>query len=100
MFRFAVDVSTCLKLTSTYFCSDGQFYEQTEGLQWAHHFFPVVANFFMEDSEKKALEQATHKPVCCFWYLDDTFFTWHHGKDNLTEFLNNLNGLHNKMLFT
>ena len=66
MFRFAVDVSTCLKLTSTYFCSDGQFYEQTEGLQWAHHFFPVVANFFMEDSEKKALEQATHKPVCCF----------------------------------
>ena len=25
-------------LTLTYFCFDGQFYEQTDGWLWAHHF--------------------------------------------------------------
>ena len=34
---------------------------------------PVIANFFMEDFEKKPTEQATHKPVCWFRYGDDTF---------------------------
>jgi hypothetical protein len=25
---------------------------------------PVIANFFKEDIEKKAIEQAAHEPVC------------------------------------
>ena len=53
----------------------------------------------MEDSEKKATEQVTHKPVCWFRYADDTFI-WPHGQEKLTEFLNNLNRLHNKIQFT
>ena len=61
---------------------------------------PVIANFFMEDFEKKAIEQATHNPVCWFRYVDDTFIIWHHGQEKLTEYLNPLNGLHNKIYFT
>jgi len=61
---------------------------------------PVIANFFMEDFEKKAIEQATHKPVCWFRYVDDTFVIWSHGQEKLKDFLNHLNGLHNKMQFT
>jgi len=61
---------------------------------------PVIANFFMEDPEKKATEQATHKPVCWFRYVDDTSIIWPHGQERLTEFLNHLNGLHNKIKFT
>ena len=60
----------------------------------------VIANFFMEDHEKKATEQAIHKPVCWFRYVDDTFVIWPHGQEKLTEFLNHLNGLHNKIQFT
>jgi len=61
---------------------------------------PVIANFFIEDFEKKATEQAKHKPVCWFRYVDDTFVIWPHGQEKLTEFLNHLNGLHNKIRFT
>jgi retron-type reverse transcriptase len=73
--RFEDDVLALFKhvLTSTYFCFGGQFYEQTGGAAMGSPLSPVIANFFMEDFEKKAIEQATHKPVCWFRYVDDTF---------------------------
>ena len=58
-------------LTSTYFCFDGQFYEQTDGIAMGSPLSLVIANFFMEDFEKKATEQAAHKSVCWFRYVDD-----------------------------
>jgi hypothetical protein len=57
----------------------------------------VIANFFMDDFEQKAIEQATHKPACWFRYVDDTFVTWPHGQEKLEDFLIQLNGLHNKI---
>jgi len=59
---------------------------------------PLIANFFMKDFEKKAIEQAAHKPVCWFRYVDDTFDVWPHGQEKLTEFLN-LSGLYKKIQF-
>jgi len=53
-------------LASTYFCFKGHFYEQTNGVAMGSPLSPVTDNFFMEDFEKKVLEQATHKPVCWF----------------------------------
>jgi len=38
--------------------------------------------------------------VCWFRYVDDTFVIWPHGQEKLTEFLNHLNRLHNKIQFT
>jgi len=61
---------------------------------------PVIANFFMEDFEKEALELAAHKPVCWYRYVDDTFAIWLHGRERLTQFLDHLNGLHNNIKFT
>jgi hypothetical protein len=60
----------------------------------------VIANFYMEDFEKNAIEQATHKPVCWFRYADDTFVIWPHDQGKLENFLNHLNELHNNMQFT
>jgi hypothetical protein len=62
--------------------------------------FPVIANFLMEDFEKKAIEQATPKPVCWFIYVGDTFVIWPHGQEKLTEFQNHLIRLHKKVQFT
>jgi hypothetical protein len=64
--HFGEDVLALFKhvLTSTYFCFDGQFYEQTDGVAMDSPLSPVIANFFMENFEKNAIEQATHKPVC------------------------------------
>jgi hypothetical protein len=37
---------------------------------------PVIANFYMEDYEKAALELAPRKPCCWFRYIDVTFVIW------------------------
>jgi hypothetical protein len=34
---------------------------------------PVIANFFVEDFEKKPIEQAAHKPMYWFRCVDYTF---------------------------
>jgi len=82
-------------LTSTYFCDDGQFYEQTDVVAMGSPISPAIVNFYMEDFEMKDIETATHKPACWYRYVDDTFVIWPHGKEKLTDFLNHLNGIHN-----
>jgi hypothetical protein len=44
---------------------------------------PVIANFFMDDFEDRALKQVTHKLLCWFRYVDDTFVIWPHGSEKL-----------------
>ena len=46
-------------LTSTYICVDRQFYEQTDGVAMGSPLSPVIANFYMEDFETKAIDKAT-----------------------------------------
>jgi hypothetical protein len=42
------------KVTSTYFCFDGQFYEQTDRVAMGSSLSPVIVNFFMEKLKKKS----------------------------------------------
>jgi hypothetical protein len=53
----------------------------------------------MEDVEKEVLEQVTHKPICWFQYVDDTFVIWPHVREKLTEFLTHLIGFHTNIRF-
>ena len=69
-------------LTSTYFCVDGQFYEQTDDVAMGSPLSPVITNFYMEDFEMKAIKKATYKPACWYRYVDDNFVIWPHGKEN------------------
>jgi len=87
-------------LTSTYFCVDSQFYEQTDGVVMGFQLTPVIANSFMEDIETKAIEKASHKPACWYRYVYDTFVVWPHGQEKLMEFLNHLYVIHNKIQLT
>ena len=43
-----------------------------------------------------------HQHIHVFWfrYVDDTFVIWPHAKEKLTEFLNNLSGLHTDIQVT
>jgi hypothetical protein len=61
---------------------------------------PVIANFYMEVFEEMALNQAPHKPLCWFRYVDDTFVIWPHSPDRLKDFLDHLNGIHQNIQFT
>jgi retron-type reverse transcriptase len=99
--HFEKDILALFKhaLTSTYFCFDEQYYEQTDGVAMGSPLSPVIANFYMEEFEKTAIEQTTHKPVCWYRYVDDTFVIWPHSQDRLQDFLNHLNGLQKKIQF-
>jgi hypothetical protein len=61
---------------------------------------PVIANFCMEEFEKKAIETAIHKPTCWYRYVDDTFTVWPHGQEKLMDFLNHLNWIKDNIQFT
>jgi hypothetical protein len=71
--HFEEDILTlfCHILTSSYFSYTGQFYEQIDGVAMGSPLSPVIANFYMEDFEEMALDQAPHKPLCWFCYMDD-----------------------------
>ena len=87
-------------LTSTYFCVDGQFFEQTDGVAMGSPLSPVIANFYMEESEKNVIETATHKPACWYRCVDDTFVIWPHGQKRLMKLLEHLNGINKNTQFT
>jgi hypothetical protein len=61
---------------------------------------PVIANFYLEDDEKVALESASQEPCRWFHYIDDTFVIWPHGPDKLRDFLHHLNSIHQSIHFT
>ena len=100
--HFDKDILSLFKhtLTSTCFCFKGVYYEQTDGVAMGSPPSPVIANFYVEEFERKALERAPLKPTCWYRYVDDTFVIWPHGQDKLQDFLNHLNSLHNKIQFT
>jgi len=75
-------------------------HEQTDGVAMGSPLSPVIANFYMEDFEMKAIKTATHKPACWYRYVDDTFVIWPHGQEKLTDFLIHLNGIHNNIQIT
>jgi hypothetical protein len=60
---------------------------------------PIIAYFYMEDTEKAELESAPLKPRCWFRYVDDTFVIWPHGPDKLKDFLHHLNSIDQSILF-
>jgi hypothetical protein len=82
-------------LTTSYLTFNGQFCGQTDGVAMGSPLSPVIANFYMEDYEKAALE-----PRRCFRYVDDTFVIWQHGPDKLKDFLHRLNNIHQSIQFT
>jgi hypothetical protein len=56
-------------LTATRFSFTGKFYEQIYGVDVGSQLSPVIANFFMEDFGKMALNRTAHKPL-------DSSLTW------------------------
>ena len=49
-------------LRSTYFTSQGRFYQQLEGTAMGSPISPIIANLFMEDLETRALNTSQHPP--------------------------------------
>ena len=61
---------------------------------------PIIANIFMEHFEKEASRKTLKKPEVWFYYVDDTFVIWRHGRAELRKFLIFLNNQHLNIHFT
>ena len=85
-------------LRGTYFTFQGRLYEQQEGAAMGSPISPIVANLFMEDFEKKAIDSSPHPP--CFWrrFVDDTFTVIYAAHKR--SFLDHLNSIDDHIQFT
>ena len=88
---------TRLSLQSTHFRYEDSFFEQTDGTAMGSSLSPVVANLFMESFKQTALTTSDFSPKIWYRYVDDTSVLWEHGRERLDDFLEHINGLHNRI---
>ena len=86
----------CLK--STYFCYDGDYYEQKEGAAMGSPVSAIVANLYMEFFEKLAIETSPVKPTLWKRFVDDIFCILKRGKES--QLFDHLNGIRGEIQFT
>ena len=86
----------CLKSTS--FVFQGQYYQQMEGAALGSPLSPIVANIFMENFEKEALDTAPHPPSLWKRSVDDTFVIQE--EQYKMSFFHHINSLDNNIKFT
>ncbi len=61
---------------------------------------PSYANIFMGAFEEKHVYTYKHQPLFWFRFIDDIFFAWTHGEDELLEFIHYLNHCHETIKFS
>jgi hypothetical protein len=86
-------------ILTLFFCSNGQLYEQIDGVAIGSPLLPVIANFFMGGLSGRGIQQDDYKPMCWFWYGNNTFIVWPHGTEKVHNFLNHLNSIHPDIQF-
>lgn len=82
-------------LRTTYFLyQEDKFYEQCEGVSMGSPLSPIIADFYMMESETIALDAAPFNPSFYKHYVHNTLLVCSHGIDRLNEFvaLNNIQG--------
>ena len=87
-------------LKNNYFEFNGQIKQQTSGTAIGARFAPTYAYLFMDKVETAFLETQELQYLVWFRYIDDNFFVWTHGEQELQSFLHSLNELHNDIQFT
>ena len=87
-------------LKNNYFKFNGQIKQQISGTAIGTKFAPPYACLFMDKIETAFLETQQLQPLVWFRYIDDIFFIWTHGEQELQNFLRSLNEFHTDIKFT
>ena len=67
---------------------------QISGIAIGTRLAPTYASTFMDEIKTNFLDMQEFKLLIWFWYIDDVFFIWTHGKEKLEEFLKDFNNYH------
>ena len=89
-----------LVLTLNNFQFDGQFYVQLSGTAMGTPAAVSYAILFMDFIERKMIQTAPSKPSHWKRYIDDVFYIWENGIDELKVFQDHLNTYHSSIKFT
>ena len=87
-------------LKNNYFDINGGVKQQISGTAIGTKFAPPYACIFMDQVETDFLQTQKFQPLVWFRYIDDIFFIWTHGEENLREFLEEFNKFHPNIKFT
>ena len=74
--------------------------KQKQGTAIGTKMAPPYAILFLDNLEKRILENSTLKPDVWWSYIDDVFLIWKHGEEALKVFLEDLNTFHPNIKFT
>src|SRR6185312_5514286 len=96
------DFMELLKLGVNYnvFQHEEKLYEQTEGFPMGSGLSPAMCEIFMNNYEKKWMEQSELKPAFYKRYVDDGFGVWKEGREKFEEFKEKINQQHEKIKWT
>ena len=87
-------------LKNNYFEFKGQIKPEISGIAIGTKFAPPYACLFIDKIETAFLETQELQPLVWFRYMDDIFFIWTHGEQELQTFLRSLNEFHTDIKFT
>ena len=87
-------------LKNNFFEFDSKTYHQKLGTAIGTKFAPPYACIFMDKLEKGFLQGQQLTPWLWLRYIDDVFFIWTHGREELKAFLRALNSFHDTIKFT
>ncbi|XP_072020421.1 uncharacterized protein [Amphiura filiformis] len=87
-------------LTCNNFTFDSTNYKQIFGTSMGTKMAPSMACLFMGRLEERLLSSISKKPLMWMRYIDDIFFLWTHGPDELQHFVNFCNSFHPTIKFT
>ena len=87
-------------LKNNYFEFNKQIKQKISGTAIGTKFVPPYACLFMDTIETTFLQTQELQPLVWFRYIDDIFFIWTHGEEELQTFLRSLNEFHTNIQFT
>ena len=87
-------------LNNNYFEFNSNVKQQLSGTAIGTKCAPPYACIFMDKVETDFLESQKLKPMVWFRYINDIFFIWTHGEQELQRFLQELNKTHPNLTFT
>ena len=87
-------------LTNNYFEFGQKVFHQISGTAIGTKFAPPYACIFMDKFEISFLKTQKMQPFDWFTYIDDVFFIWTHSKEELQNFIKELNSFSDHIKFT